>query len=149
MSAQGPSSPSARVSARGVLDTSTVILLQRLTDASVLPREPLITAVTLAELSVGPLAADEDGERAVRQAHLQQAESDFDPLPFDVSAARAFGRVAASLRRSGRKPTTRTYDAMIAATAVANGLPVYTCNPDDFSGIDELEIVAVPVPKTA
>jgi tRNA(fMet)-specific endonuclease VapC len=148
VSAQEPSSPSARVSARGILDTSTVILLQRLTDSSVLPSEPLITAVTLAELSVGPLIADEDRERAVRQAHLQQAESDFDPLPFDVSAARAFGRVAASLRRSGRKRTARTYDAMIAATAVANGLPVYTCNPADFSGIDELEIVAVPVPKT-
>jgi tRNA(fMet)-specific endonuclease VapC len=148
MSAQEPSLPGARVSARGILDTSTVILLQQLTDSSVLPSEPLITAVTLAELSVGPLVADEDSERAVRQAHLQQAESDFDPLPFDVSAARAFGRVAASLRRSGRKASARTYDAMIAATALANDLPVYTCNPADFSGIDELEVVAVPVPRT-
>ncbi len=148
---------------RGVLDTSTVILLQRLTDATALPAEPLITAVTLAELSVGPLVAGEESERVARQAHLQQAEADFDPLPFDVSAARAFGGVAASLRRSGRWPkrgcspeasvprlrsTARAYDAMIAATAVANGLPVYTCNPSDFSGIDGLEVVAVPVPDT-
>lgn len=149
MSAQEPPPPQPQASARGILDTSTIILMRRLTDASVLPDEPLITAVTLAELSVGPLIADEEGERAARQAHLQQAESDFDPLPFDANAARAFGRVAASLRRAGRKATARTYDAMIAATALANDLPVYTCNPADFSGIEELEIVAVPVPETA
>jgi tRNA(fMet)-specific endonuclease VapC len=137
--------PSGRTR-RGVLDTSTVILLQRLTDTMALPSEPVITVVTLAELSVGPLVADNDDERAARQAHLQQAEADFDPLPFDAGAARAFGRVAASLRRSGRKASARAYDAMIAAIAVDNGLPVYTCNPADFTGIDELEVVTVPVP---
>lgn len=130
---------------RGVLDTSTVILLPRLTDATLLPAEPVITAVTLAELSVGPLVATDDRERAARQAHLQQAEADFDPLPFDVAAARAFGRVTASLHRAGRKSRARALDAMIAATALANGLPVYTCNPDDFTGIEGLEVVAVPV----
>ncbi len=132
--------------ARGILDTSTVIMLGRLDDPALLPDEPLITAITLAELSVGPLVATSDQERAARQAHLQQAESDFDALPFDASAARAFGRVAASLRQSGRKTAARSYDAMIAATALANALPVYTCNPDDFTGIDGLEVVAVPVP---
>jgi predicted nucleic acid-binding protein len=111
----------------------------------VLPDEPLITAITLAELSVGPLIASTDRERAARQAHLQQAEADFDPLPFDAAAARAFGGVAAAVRRSGRKPTARTYDAMIAATALANGLPVFTSNPDDFTGIDGLTVVAVPI----
>jgi tRNA(fMet)-specific endonuclease VapC len=130
--------------ARGILDTSTVIVLGRLADAAALPAEPLITAVTLAELSVGPLVAEDERERVARQSQLQQAESDFDPLPFDASAARAFGRVSASLRRSGRKASARAYDAMIAATAVANGLPVYTCNPADFKGIDELEVIAVP-----
>lgn len=134
---------------RGVLDTSTVILLRRLTDATALPVEPLITAVTLSELSVGPLVAEDERERSARQAHLQQAEADFDPLPFDAPAARAFGRVAASLRRAGRKATARTYDAMIAATALAGDLPVYTCNPSDFSGIDDLEVIAVPVPETS
>ncbi len=131
---------------RGILDTSTVILLGRLDDPTVLPDEPLITAITLAELTVGPLVATSDDERAARQAHLQQAESDFDALRFDASAARAFGRVAASLRQSGRKTAARSYDAMIAATALAHALPVYTCNPEDFSGIDGLEVVAVPVP---
>ena len=131
---------------RGVLDTSTVILLSSLEDPGLLPTEPLITAITLAELSVGPLVAATDEERVARQAHLQQAEADFDPLPFDASAARAFGRVAAALRRSGRKTQARAYDAMIAATALAHQLPVYTCNPDDFAGIDGLDVVAVPVP---
>ncbi len=132
---------------RGILDTSTVILLQRLSDPGALPDEPQISAVTLAELAVGPLVATNEEERARRQAHLQQAEADFDPLPFDAGSARAFGQVAAALRRSGRKASARAYDAMIAATAVANELPVYTCNPEDFFGIDGLDVVAVPVPN--
>ena len=133
---------------RGILDTSAVIMLPTLENAALLPAEPLITAVTLAELSVGPLVASSDEERAARQAHVQQAEADFQPLPFDAPAARAFGAVAASLRRAGRKTTARAYDAMIAATALANDLPVYTCNPGDFAGIDGLEVVPIPVPHT-
>lgn len=132
---------------RGILDTSTILLLGKIEDADLLPAEPLITAVTLAELAVGPLVSGDERERARRQAHLQQAEADFAPLPFDANAARAFGQVAASLRRSGRKAAARAYDAMIAAIALANDLPVYTCNPDDFSGIEGLEVIAVPVPR--
>jgi len=123
-----------------------VIALPKLADAKSLPAEPLITAVTLAELSAGPLVARGESERAARQTQLQQVEADFNPLPFDADAARAFGRVAASLRRAGRKTTARAYDAMIAATALANDLPVYTCNPTDFEGIDGLEAIPVPVP---
>lgn len=129
----------------GILDTSTVIELSQVDDPARLPTSPLITTITLAELSVGPLVAVDDTERAARQVRLQQAEADFDPLPFDAHAARAFGRVAASLRRAGRKPAARTFDAMIAAIAVANDLPVYTCNPTDFTGIEGLTVVAVPV----
>jgi tRNA(fMet)-specific endonuclease VapC len=134
---------------RGILDTSAVIQLGRTVDAALLPAEPLITAVTLAELSVGPLVARDEHERAARQAHLQQAEADFEPLPFDAAAARAFGRVAASLRQAGRKPAARAFDAMIAATALANQLPVYTCNPDDFAGIRDLDVVTIPTPLPA
>jgi tRNA(fMet)-specific endonuclease VapC len=130
----------------GVLDTSTLILLGRITALDALPDAVFITAVTLAELSVGPLVATTDEDRVARQAHLQAAEADFDPLPFDAAAARAFGGVAASLRRSGRKTTARAYDAMIAATAIAADLPVYTCNPSDFMGIDGLEVVELPHP---
>lgn len=134
------------LSACGLLDTSTVIMLPRLTSTEGLPDEPLISAITVAELSVGPLVAATEQERAARQSVLQQAEADFDPLPFDVAAARAFGRVAASLRRAGRKPQARAYDALIAAVALAHDLPVHTCNPDDFASIDGLRVVAVPVP---
>lgn len=130
----------------GLLDTSAVLLLPRIGDPSVLPDVPLISAITLAELSVGPLVTDDAAERARRLAQVQQAEADFDPLPFDSAAARAFGRVASSLRRSGRKPAARALDALIAAIAVANGLPVYTCNPGDFAGIDGLVVRTVPVP---
>lgn len=130
----------------GLLDTSTVILLPRLSDPDALPAVPWISTITLAELSVGPLVATDDRERAARLAHLQQAEADFDPLPFDADAARAFGQVAASLRRSGRKPTARAYDAMIAAIAIARELPLYTCNPGDFKGIDGLTVVAIAHP---
>lgn len=133
---------------RGLLDTSTLLLLGRIADAGALPDEALISTVTLAELSVGPLVARSSEERAARQAHVQQAEADFDPLPFDAPAARAFGSVAASLRASGRKPQARAFDAMIAAVAMANALPVYTCNPADFAGIDGLSVVAVPHPNT-
>lgn len=130
----------------GLLDTGTVILLARVSDPEILPRVPLISAVSLAELAVGPLVAGSEKERARRQAHLQEAEADFEPLPFDAQAARAFGRVAASLRSAGRKTAARAYNALIAATALANGLPLYTVNPGDFLGIDELEVVAVPYP---
>lgn len=130
---------------KGILDTSTVIFLNRLPGTQVLPLVPLITAVTMAELGAGPLAAKTDIERARRQAHLQQAEADFAPLPFDAEAARAFGGVAASLREKGRKAAARTYDAMIAAVAVAHGLPIYTCNPRDFEGIEGLEVVPVSI----
>lgn len=132
--------------ARGVLDTSTVILLGELRDPDELPDESVISAITLAELSVGPHATDEPAERSARQQHLQQAEADFVVLPFDAECARAFGDVAAALRSAGRKPAARAYDALIAATAIAHGFPLYTCNPRDFAGIPRLEVRAVAHP---
>ena len=133
---------------QGLLDTSVLVLLADVDD-DFLPEEPLISAVTLAELSVGPLVARSDEERAARQAHLQEAEASFEPLPFDVAEARAFGRVAASLRRAGRTSAARAFDAMIAATALAHGLTLHTVNPRDFVGIDELSLIAVPHPATS
>lgn len=132
----------------GVLDTNAIILLGALQPEH-LPDTPLISAVSLAELSVGPLVSDDPNERAARQARLQETESAFDPLPFDAASARAFGRVAASLRRAGRRVQPRAFDAMIAATAISNDVPVYTCNPRDFTGIDDLAVVPVPHPDSA
>ena len=136
------------MNADGVLDTNTVILLPRLSDPTCLPKTPTITAITLAELSVGPLVARSNAEQAARQAHLQQAEADFDPLPFDAAAARAFGQVAADLRGAGRKSRARAYDALIASIAIARGLPLYTVNPDDFTGISSLELFSLPHPDS-
>ena len=134
-------------SGSGLLDTSVVILLSRLRNPGVLPEVPLISTITLAELSVGPLVARTDAERAARQSVLQQAEADFDPLPFDDRAARAFGRVAAELRGAGRKVRARSDDSMVAAVALANGLPLYTANPADLDGIDELDVRVVHDPS--
>jgi tRNA(fMet)-specific endonuclease VapC len=135
----------AEAPVRGLLDTSTFVLLRDL-DRATLPDEPLISAVTLAELTVGPLIARSHTERIARQAHVQAAEAAFEPLAFDAAAARAFGGVAASLRHAGRKVEARAFDALIAAIAIANGLPLYTCNPDDFTGIDGLDVVALSHP---
>lgn len=129
----------------GLVDTSILVLLDRL-QASALPAEPVISAVSLAELSVGPLATGDPTQSAIRQVRLQEVEASFAPLPFDAAAARAFGRVAASLRTSGRKPAARAFDALIAATALANDLALYTCNPRDFDGIDGLRLMSVRHP---
>lgn len=131
-----------------MLDTSTVILLGEITDPMTLPVESVISAITLAELSVGPHVARSGDERSARQQHLQQAEADFAILPFDADCARAFGGVAAALRAAGRKPAARAYDALIAASAIANGLGLYTCNPHDFAGIPRLDLHPVPNPRT-
>lgn len=131
--------------ARGLLDTNAVIFAGRL-DPATLPDEPVISTVTLAELSVGPLVATTAEERARRQRQVQLVEASFDAIPFDTAAARAFGAVSASLRAQGRKTSARALDALIAATAIANQLPLYTCNPGDFGGIDELTVRAIPHP---
>ena len=127
---------------RGLVDTNVLILLPKL-DPDDLPETSLISTITLAELSVGPLVAGDDLERARRQAHVQQAEADFDPIAFGREAARAFGGVAAAMRARGRKPAARAYDAL------AERLPLFTCNPDDYSGIDGLDVRAVPLPEHA
>ncbi len=112
--------------------------------ADVLPEHVAISAVTLAELAAGPAATDDPAERARRQDHLQRAEAAFDPLPFDVEAARAYGRIYAAVRAHRRAPRRRLADLMIAAVALANELPVVTRNGADFAGLDGLvEILEV------
>lgn len=130
--------------ARGVIDTSVVVDLGRL-DPAHLPEEITISAVTLAELSVGPHATADDAERARRQDRLQRTEATFEPLPVDANVARAYGRLYALLISNGRKTRgRRAMDLLIAATALDAGVPFYTRNPHDFEGLDELvEIIAV------
>ena len=133
---------------RGILDTSAVLLLDRVVDPACLPAEPVITTITLAELAAGPLVASDPVERARRQAQVQLAEDTFVVLPFDAAAARAFGIVSASLRQRGRKANARAFDALVAAIAVSTGLAVHTANPVDFDGIDGLDVVTIEVSGT-
>jgi hypothetical protein len=139
---------------QGILDTN-ILVLRRWVDPGELPDEMAISAITLAELSAGPHqvrrnedqdAYDEHAERARRLEVLQRAENEFDPVPFDADAARIFGRVAAAVIAAGRKPRGRVVDLMIAATAIAEGLPLYTTNPADFAGLENL-VTIVPVTR--
>lgn len=130
-------------SSRGLLDTSVVIDHDVLDPAS-LPDESAIAAVTLAELAAGPHATGDGMERARRQDRLQWAVATWEPLPLDAEAARAYGRVFAATRATGRSSRARLADLLIAATAAAHGLPLYTRNPGDFIGLDGIvQVVAV------
>ncbi len=130
--------------ARGLIDTSVVIDLDTI-EPQHLPRELAVSAITLAELAAGPHATRDAGERARRQDRLQRTEATFDPLPVDGDVARAYGRVYAAIVATGRKARgRRATDLLIAATALAADLPLYTRNPADFTGLSELlEVVSV------
>ncbi|MFI9584746.1 type II toxin-antitoxin system VapC family toxin [Streptomyces sp. NPDC052236] len=139
---------------QGLLDTN-IMILRKWVDHEQLPAEMAISAITLAELSAGPHGVlrneeqddyDEHAERARRLDVLQRAESEFDPIPFGVEAARIYGRVCAGVIGVGRKPRRRAADLMIAAIAVAEGLPLFTTNPDGFKGLDDL-LTLVPVTR--
>lgn len=134
----------AERTARGLIDTSVVIDLERL-DAAALPSELAVSAITMAELAAGPHATTDADERGRRQDRLQRVEAAFDPLPFDADAARAYGRVFAAVAAAGRKARgARAVDLLIAATALAQGLPLVTRNAADFRGLDRLiEIIEV------
>ncbi|MBF6073146.1 type II toxin-antitoxin system VapC family toxin [Nocardia beijingensis] len=141
---------------QGLLDTN-IMILRRWIDPEQLPEAMAISAITLAELSAGPHevrrndeqdAYDEHVERARRLDVLQRAENEFDPIPFGVEAARIYGRVCAGVISAGRKPRRRVADLMIAAVAIAEELPLFTTNPDDFRGLDHLlTVVAVTRPE--
>ena len=135
---------------RGLIDTSIAIDLEHL-DADALPMELAVSAVTIAELAAGPHATSDQGERGRRQDRLQRAEATFETLPVDIDVARAYGRVYAAVAAAGQKARgRRALDLLIAATAVAADLPLYTRNPDDFQAVATLlEVVAVAPARPA
>lgn len=139
---------------QGLLGTD-IMILRRWIAPEELPAEMAISAITLAELSAGPHQVrsnaeqddyDERIERARRMDVLQRAENEFDPIPFTADAARIYGRVCAAVISSGRKPRRRVADLMIAAIAIAERLPLFTTDPDDFKGLDDL-LTIVPVTR--
>ena len=128
----------------GILDTCVFIDVDKI-EASALPDESYVTTISLAELAAGPHAAQDPNERAQRQDRLQSVETNFEALPFDASAARAYGRVYALELAGGRKPRgARTMDLLIAAIAVAENLTLYTRNHEDFASLTSiLNIIVV------
>jgi len=132
---------------RGLLDTNIIVHLP-LIEPRELPLESAISAVTLAELSAGPLATDDPVERAARIGRLQRVEATFHPLPFDAEAARHYGPVYAAVRAAGRTPRRRFADLLIACIAIGNALPLYTINPQDYLGLDHL-LTVCPVDRPA
>ncbi|MGH9291526.1 MAG: PIN domain-containing protein [Acidimicrobiales bacterium] len=128
----------------GLLDTSVVIDWDDHAVATTLPDEAAICAITLAELTAGPHLASSGDRRARRQARLQQVEATFDAIAFDAAAARSYGQVVTAVLAIDRSHRRRIADLLIAATAHANGLKLYTRNPDDFDGLERLiEIIGV------
>lgn len=129
----------------GLLDTCVLIELGGGLDESLLPDQQAITAITLGELSVGPLVAVDVEERSRRQLRLQVIEAQFAnaTLPYDAPSARIFGRVMAAAIGQGRPSRARVSDYQIAAIAIANDLPLYTINVDDFETIDGLQLMRV------
>ncbi len=122
----------------GILDTCVFIDIDKV-EASALPDEAYVTTISLAELAAGPHAARDSHERAQRQDRLQRVETHFEALPFDASAARAYGRVYALELAGGRKPRgARTMDLLIASIAVADNLPLYTRYPEDFANLTSI-----------
>lgn len=128
---------------RGLLDTS-VIVDHDVIDPTSLPDESAIAAITLAELAAGPHATDDKEEKGRRQDRLQWAAAAWDALPFDSDAARAYGRVFAAARATDRSTRTRLADLLIASTAAANALPLYTRNPSDFVGLGGI-VTIIPI----
>jgi predicted nucleic acid-binding protein len=128
----------------GLLDTSVVIDWHDPIVVTALPDQMAISAITAAELAAGPLLAAAPAEAAKRQARLQEVEAKLEPLPFDGTAVRSYGLVVAAVVREGRRPRSRLADLLIAATAHANGLDLYTRNGDDFAGLEDLvHVIAI------
>lgn len=128
----------------GLLDTSIVIDWHDPAVVTALPDEVAISAITAAELAAGPLLAATPAEAARRQARLLEVEGRLEPLPFDGDVVRSYGLVVAAIVREGRRPRSRFADLLIAATAHANGLDLYTRDADDFAGLEGLvRVIAI------
>jgi predicted nucleic acid-binding protein len=125
---------------RAVLDTSVLIA----GNLEALPGELAISAVSIAEIHFGVLVAGTDEQRAARLRLLTGLERNFDPLPVDEAVAASYGELAAAVVRAGRTPRPHSLDLLIAATAHAHTARLYTRNPDDLRGADDLvEVVAI------
>lgn len=131
---------------RILLDTCVVIRLEDVDFGDLARAEPVISAVTAAELAYG-LDVDDPVERFARTERYYATLDRFDVLPFDLAAAKVYGTLAALVRRSGRSPRPRRMDLQIAATAAAHAMPVLTSNVKDFAGLDRVVEVIGAYPR--
>lgn len=128
---------------RGLLDTCVVIDLP-LIDSGLLPVEAAVSAIVLAELAQGVAMTKDPAEMMARAQRLADVEAEFAAIPFDREAARRFGTLVALTVKANRNPRPRRTDLMIAATAAAHGLPLFTRNAGDFKGLEQgVEIIPV------
>jgi predicted nucleic acid-binding protein len=123
---------------RAVLDTSVVLA----SDVPPLDGDLAVSAATLAELHFGALVVTDPEVRAERLRRLALVERLFDPLPIDEEVARSYGRLAAAIAATGRRPRGRVMDVLIAATAHAHGARLYTRNAFDLVGLEDLVEIA-------
>ncbi|HKS48138.1 MAG TPA: type II toxin-antitoxin system VapC family toxin [Amycolatopsis sp.] len=126
-----------------LLDTCVLIDLEQIDLSQVANATALVSAVTMGELGYG-LDTNDPVERAVRSERYYETLNRFDVLPFDTSAAKLYGTMAALVRQAGRDPRPRRLDLQIAATAAANSLPLVTSNGKDFVGLERvLQVIEV------
>jgi predicted nucleic acid-binding protein len=125
---------------KGLLDTSVFVASEQQRALGKLPEENAVSVITLGELRLGVLMTDDPEDRARRLATLTDVERDFEVIPIDEGVIREFARLVAEARRAGRRPTTT--DALIAATAVAHGLTIYT-QDTDFRLFPSIDVVMV------
>jgi len=134
----------------GLLDTSVVVDLRRYAHQSgVLPDMALVSAITLAEIVQAPLFATNASVRRARERLVLDVHRAFpEPLPFDMACVAAYRSVAAATVDAGRQTRRRTVDLLIAATAHAHGLPLYTRNRADIDHLADLIQIIVPGSST-
>jgi predicted nucleic acid-binding protein len=128
----------------GLLDTSVIIDWHDPAVIAALPDEMAISAISAAELAAGPHLATDAMEAAKRQARLQEVESTLEPIQFNGATVRSYGLIVAAVVGEERTPRSRFADLLIAATAHANQLDLYTRNGDDFTGLERLtRVIAI------
>lgn len=125
---------------RALGDTSLFIALESGRQIRrTLPDAIGISVITVGELRLGVLSALDGPSRAQRLETLSKAES-LEPLPIDAAVANAWAALRLALRDRGRRMPLN--DSWIAATAIANRIPVVSQDAD-YDEAPGLEVIRV------
>jgi predicted nucleic acid-binding protein len=112
-----------------LLDTSVFIARETDRPLGELPDRVAVSVVTIGELQLGVLAAQDAPSRARRADTLALARM-ADPIPISEAIMVSWARLVADCRAAGIHRMVKLTDALIAATAVEHGLPVITQDDD-------------------